>query len=107
MEINIGERIAYFRKSRGFSVNHLANKAGVSQSYLREIELGHYANPSVDILEALCDALGISLTEFFDTHSSLRNTEDLLLNEIAQLSSEQRELLRMFLHSIRENSSYK
>ena len=102
VEINIGERIAYFRKARNFSVNYLANKAGISQSYLREIELGRYANPSVDILDALCDALGISLKEFFDTHSELKDTEDLLLNEISQLNPEQREILRKFLHSVRE-----
>ena len=42
MDINIAERITYFRNLRGFSVNYLANKAGVSQSYLREIEMGHY-----------------------------------------------------------------
>ncbi len=101
MEINIGKRIAYFRTSRGYSVNYLANRAGVSQSYLREIEMGHYGNPSVDILDALCTSLGISLKEFFDTNAELRDAEDSLLEEISQLTPAQRDYLRVFLKSIR------
>lgn len=34
----IGNRITYFRKLKGISVNKLANLAGISQSYLRNIE---------------------------------------------------------------------
>ena len=102
MEINIGERIAYFRTSKGFSVNSLANKAGISQSYLREIEMGRYSNPSVDILDVLCTTLGISLKEFFDTDTDLQNINDSLLKEIAQLTPEQRDHLTHFLKSIRK-----
>lgn len=102
MEINIGERIAYFRTSKGFTVNALANKSGISQSYLREIEMGHYSNPSVDILDVLCNTLGISLKEFFDTDTELQDMNDSLLKEIAQLNPEQRDLLRRFLKSIHQ-----
>lgn len=102
MEINIGERIAYFRTSKGFSVNSLANKSGISQSYLREIEMGHYSNPSVDILDVLCNTLGISLKEFFDTDTELQNINDSLLKEISKLTPEQRDNLRVFLKSIRK-----
>lgn len=101
MDINIGERITYLRTERGFSVNHLADRSGVSQSYLREIEMGHYTNPSVDILDAICDALGLSLREFFDPATGSEDAMDLLWEEIAQLSPGQRENLRMFLESIR------
>ncbi len=105
MDINIGKRIAYFRESRGFSINRLALQAGISQSYLREIEMGNYNNPSVDILDALCEALGISLKEFFDSNADLRATEDSLLNEISLLTPSQRETLRIFLQSIHEKES--
>lgn len=102
MKINIGERITYFRTSRGFSVNYLANQSGISQSYLREIEMGHYSNPSVDVLDALCNALGISLKEFFDITTSLHDTDDSLIEEISRLTPSQRENLRIFLKSMRE-----
>lgn len=102
MDINIGERIAYFRTSKGFTVNYLANKSGISQSYLREIEMGRYSNPSVDILDVLCNTLGISLKEFFDANTDLQNMDDSLLKEISQLTLEQREHLRLFLKSVRK-----
>ncbi len=103
MDINIGKRISNLRTSKGYSVNYLANQAGVSQSYLREIEMGHYENPSIDILDALCGALGISLKEFFDVHTELQDSADLLLDEIAQLTPTQRDNLRLFLKSVRNH----
>ncbi len=101
MDINIGERITYLRTAKGFSVNHLSDMSGVSQSYLREIEMGHYTNPSVDILDAVCDALGLSLREFFDPNTGSEDTTDKLWEEISQLSPSQRENLRIFLESFR------
>ncbi len=100
MEINIGKRITYLRTSKGFTVNYLANKSGISQSYLREIEMGRYSNPSVDVLDVLCNTLGISLKEFFDIDTEIHDMDDSLLKEIAQLTPEQRDLLRLFLKSI-------
>ncbi len=36
-----GKRITYFRTQKNYSVNKLANLAGISQSYLRDVELGN------------------------------------------------------------------
>ena len=99
--MNIGERIAYFRKERKYSVNGLAMRSGVSQSYVRELELGQYDNPTIEVLESLCGALGISLSEFFDEHKDLRTTSDNLIEEIELLNPAQRDLLRQFLHILR------
>ena len=71
MKLNIGQRIAYFRSAKGLSVNKLANLAGVSQSYLRDIELGNNNNPTVEILDCICQALNISMKEFFDIDSNI------------------------------------
>lgn len=47
--MDIGERIIFLRTAKQYSVNKLANLAGISQSYLRDIELGN-KNPTVEIL---------------------------------------------------------
>ena len=39
--MDVGSRIKYFRCKKNISVNKLANLAGVSQSYLRDVELGN------------------------------------------------------------------
>lgn len=38
--MDIGTRISYFRNAKQYSVNRLATLAGISQSYLRDVELG-------------------------------------------------------------------
>lgn len=100
MDINIGYRISQLRKDKGLTVNRLANKAGISQSYLREIELGNYENPSIDILEAICGALDITLNEFFEEENKYI-IEESLLNELARLTPDQRNQLKLFLTSLR------
>ena len=94
--MEVGKRIAFFRTGKGYSVNKLANLSGVSQSYLREIELGN-KNPTVEFLSVLCGTLGISLKEFFDDQPA-----DPLLAKIYRLTPKQRQALGDFLDSINE-----
>ena len=47
---DVGARIKELRIKSGLTVNGLANKAGISQSYLRDIELGN-KQPTVEYLE--------------------------------------------------------
>lgn len=98
MNINIGERIAHFRIARGLTVNKLANLSGISQSYLRDIELGKNNNPTVEILDCLCATLGISLKDFFDIDSQFM--DEPLMKEVCKLSVSQRENLYAFLKSM-------
>lgn len=97
MEIN--KRITYFRTLKGYSVNKLANLSGISQSYLREVELGN-KNPTVEILSLLCDTLDISLKDFFDDQTSDNFYNDPLIAKIYRLSSDQRKALLCFLETI-------
>ena len=62
--MDIANRIINLRKKKNMSTNKLANEAGISQSYLRELEMGS-KNPTVEMLSYICYALGISLKEFF------------------------------------------
>lgn len=54
--MEVGKRIIELREKKNFTTNYLANKAGISQSYLRAIELGK-KNPTVEMLTYICDAL--------------------------------------------------
>lgn len=92
--MEIGKRIVFFRTSKGYSVNKLANLSGVSQSYLREIELGN-KNPTVEFLSILCNTLGVTLKEFFDDQPA-----DPLISKIYQLTPRQRKALGDFLDSM-------
>lgn len=99
--MDVGQRIKHFRTTKKYSVNKLANLAGISQSYLREIELGN-KKPTVEILSYICEALNISLCEFFDDTKIFNFTNDPLFERIYQLNSKQRESLTVFLDSMIE-----
>ena len=99
--MDIAARIKFFREQKGYTVNKLANLAGISQSYLRSVELGQ-TNPTIETLSELCWALDISLRDFFDeeTLSSLQHDE--LFQQMYRLNNEQRKavtaLLKTFDH---------
>ena len=79
--------------------NVLAKKAFISQSYLSDIENGR-TTPSLDKLTTICDALGITLAEFFGYESEL--TPDLmrLLENMKKLTEEERSHLADFIEEI-------
>lgn len=97
--MDVGKRISFFRESKGYSVNKLATMSGISQSYLRDVEL-EKKNPTVEIISCLCDTLGISLKEFFDTELDGTFLEDPLVKQIYHLTPDQRKTLAAFLDSM-------
>lgn len=99
--MNIGKRISFFREQKGMTVNKLANKAGISQSYLRSIELEE-KNPTVEFLSYICEALDISLKEFFDDNVEQELKDDPILQEFYQLTPKQREALRQFIDAMKQ-----
>lgn len=68
--MKIGERIRNLREAKNLKVTELAKKAYISQPYLSDIEKGR-TMPSIDKLKTICDALEISLSEFFGELSEL------------------------------------
>lgn len=97
--MDVGKRITFFRSQKNYSVNKLANLAGISQSYLRDIELGN-KNPTIEIISIICDALDLTLQDFFsdDTISSIQNNE--ILKKFYQLNKEQQKTLLAFIDAI-------
>ena len=57
---NIGLKIAYYRKKKGYTQAVLAQKIGMSAAYLGQIERGNRGNSfSLETLYQIADALGI------------------------------------------------
>lgn len=102
--MDVGKRLKELREIKKISVNKLSNLAGLSQSFVREIELGR-KNPTVESLDYLCEALGITLFDFFDKSfvDSIRN--DKALQAIYRLNLRQRENIFVLLESMMEKDS--
>ena len=73
--MSIIERINELRLERGWSVNNLALEAGITQSTLNSV-LQRGTAPKIDTLQCICNAFGISLSQFF-----LEEEETELLND--------------------------
>ncbi|MED4971386.1 helix-turn-helix domain-containing protein [Parageobacillus toebii] len=68
--MQLGQKLKEIRKQLGLSGNQLAKLSGIGQSTISDIE-NQKISPSIDTLERICDALGISLSEFFADQSEL------------------------------------
>lgn len=98
-EFHVGERIRFFREKKHITTNKLANLAGISQSYLRDVELEN-KNPTIEIIYQICKALGITLKEFFDDDNKEFWDENNLDSQIYCLNQEQKEALSIFLKTM-------
>lgn len=92
--MNIGARLKTIRESKKLSGRALALKAGVVPSQIYKIE-GGVTKPSFDLLDRICQAMEITLGDFF-TEERPELAPDLrrLLETAKKLTPEQREHLQ-------------
>ena len=93
--MDISKRLITLRKRCGLTQNGLAERAGVSQTHLRRVELGQ-ADITVGHLQLLCDAMSISIQDFFSEESE----NDEFSVAFAKLSPKQKTLLLTFIESL-------
>lgn len=93
--MDISNRLISLRKQCGYTQNGLAERAGVSQTHLRRVELGQ-ADITVGHLQLLCDAMSISLKDFFEEKSET----DEISSAFSNLSPKQQKLLLAFLEDL-------
>jgi transcriptional regulator with XRE-family HTH domain len=61
---SLGERLRALRTARGLSLAQLAKRCGCSTSFLSQLERGR-SSISIPVLGTVCQALSVSLSEFF------------------------------------------
>lgn len=91
---DFGHRIQQQRKLAQMTQEQLAEKAGISLSFLGHIERGT-RKASVDTLVKLCNALSVSPNVVLQD-----SLEDELLGDNSELSDSQRRLLREITNKI-------
>jgi len=64
IEAVVASRIKFYAGKRGYSINHLADFAGVSRGYLSEVLRGKYS-PTVRLLAKIAEALEVDIVELF------------------------------------------
>ena len=66
IEVDLGARIRALRLARGETLRQLAAQAGVTESFLSQVERG-VASPSIASVQRISRALGTSIAELFAT----------------------------------------
>jgi len=61
----LGLNIAYYRKDRGYTQIHLAEKVGIDRSHMSAIELAT-VGVSLDVIFKICEVLDILPSNLFD-----------------------------------------
>src|SRR5512134_3680276 len=65
VEVDLGARIRALRVARGETLRKLATQAGVTESFLSQVERG-VASPSIASVQRIARALGASIAELFE-----------------------------------------
>lgn len=85
-----GGRLAHWRKQRGLSQGALAERLGIKQSSLSELESGKSKSPSADVLVKACDVLQVRPRYLW------LGEEPAELQNFSELSGPEAQLVMMF-----------
>jgi XRE family transcriptional regulator of biofilm formation len=73
----LGRNIQEIRKRKGLTLTQLAANAGISKSYLSNIERGVNQNPSIDVLKRLAIVLNADLKTLLRVQENTETDENL------------------------------
>ncbi len=107
---SVGEVIKERRLAKGMSKRALAEKAGISHSEVHRIENGERQNPSMPMLIALADALGIPQDDILMLAGYKSNNEDTPLIERVfpdLKTAKQKETAQRIMDGLSRNSDLK
>lgn len=101
--MDILAKITELRNARNWSEYQLAEKSGLTQSTISSWYRKNMV-PSIPSLEKICDAFGISISQFFlednDNTVILTETQLQLLKHSSRLTAEQMNALMNFLQTL-------
>lgn len=102
----VTERIEHLRKVRGISRYRLAQRSGLSQSYISTL-FNRPTTPSIQTLQKICDGLDITLAQFFsyeDEYPNISTEQKKLLTLWNSLSDHKREIAIAYLTGLSQSS---
>lgn len=93
---NVGLRIRELRIARGLSQEQLALRSNITTTYLGLLERNQ-KNPTIKVLEQVCQSLNVSLMEFFSDANNSQSPPDIksmqILAQLDDCSEDEKELI--------------
>ncbi len=107
MTTRLGDKLRELRKQRRWTLEHVAEQAGLSKSYLWELENRESQRPSAEKLAALADALGVATSYFLEEDTrepEERHLDEAFFRGYQKLEPEAKEQLRKILSTFKKKS---
>lgn len=107
MASRLGEKLHKLRKEKGFTLDQLAEKSGLSKSYLWELENRESQRPSAEKLTALANVFCVAATFFIEDDvrtPKQRHLDEGFFREYQKLDDDAKAQLRKILETFRKES---
>ena len=85
-------RLAQLREKKGVSARDMSLSMGQNPGYINNIETGK-SKPSMDGFFYICEFLGVSPSEFFDTQVSNPSKLDDIVKDMKKLNNKQLDII--------------
>lgn len=105
MATKLGEKIRSYRTKKGLTLDGLAQQAGLSKSYLWELENRESQRPSAEKLQGIADVLGVDVSFFVDDSvDDLQEThrDKQFFRNFSKLDESSKEQLRRILETFKK-----
>ena len=103
MEVKeIAIRLAKLRTKKGVSARDMSLSIGQNPGYVNNIENGK-SKPSLEGILFICDYLGITPSEFFDTESSNPSKLNSIVKDLKKLNDQQLETISALIKELIKN----
>lgn len=74
----VKNRLLALLEERHMSIHKLAMESAVAPSTIKNILYGKSQNPGIVTIKMLCDGLGITLVDFFNTEAFLKLEQEII-----------------------------
>ena len=64
--IKLGHTVRFLRQGKGWTLNDLADKSGVSKAYISDLENGVAGKPNIQYVFSIASALGVTLDQLLN-----------------------------------------
>ena len=105
MSTKLGDKVRTLRKDCGLTLDELASAAGMSKSYLWELENRPAPNPSAEKLDALARVLGQPVAYFLSDETAAPeevHMDEAFFRNYKELDSAGKQMMRQIISSFKK-----
>ncbi len=105
--MSFASKLKVLRLEKGYSLQALADKIGVSKAHVWDLERGQAKNPSLEVLEKLSTALGKPVAFLIgeDPESEGQESESVVMyRDLQKLEPEDRETIKIMMERLKKRT---